>query len=132
MDVKFVMKALRSWIVAVAAIIAPVYAADAANPIKFRTPMAFLAGGVTLPAGEYSVVAEPAGPSGGLVLTIQSAKGAKAKATAERVSTPDGGATPTTIAKLERDGQSMRLTALWVAGETTGFRIVAAPAQSAE
>lgn len=103
------------------------------EPVRFHAPVAFQAGGATMPAGEYTVrnLTESADEG---VLIIEPEHGRACFVNVQRVDTPDHIPAASTMVKLQKEGDSMHLTNIWLGGERSGFRILeghAAPANTA-
>jgi hypothetical protein len=93
------------------------------EPVRFHAPMAFQIGKTQMAAGEYTVRNLTAGTDEG-VLLIEPESGTSCVAMVERIDTPDHARAKSTMVKLEREGNAMHLTRIWVGGEDYGFRIL--------
>jgi hypothetical protein len=93
------------------------------EPVRFHAPMAFQIGKTPMAAGEYTARNLAEGTDAG-VLLIQPEDGRGCVAMVEKIDTPDHARATSTIVKLEREGNAMHLTQIWVGGENFGFRIL--------
>ena len=93
------------------------------EPVRFHAPMAFQIGKTQMAAGEYTVRNLTEGTDEG-VLLIEPEKGTSCVAMVEKIDTPDHARAKSTMVKLEREGNAMHLTRIWVGGEDYGFRIL--------
>jgi hypothetical protein len=93
------------------------------EPVRFHAPMAFRVGKTQMAAGEYTIRNLTEGTDEG-VLLIEPESGTSCVAMVERIDTPDHARAKSTMVKLEREGNAMHLTQIWVGGEDYGFRIL--------
>lgn len=93
------------------------------EPVRFHAPMAFQVGKTQMAAGEYTVRNLDEGTDEGALL-IEPERGTGCVVMVEKIDTPDHARAKSTMVKLEREGNAMHLTRIWVGGQDYGFRIL--------
>lgn len=89
---------------------------------RITLPYAILAGGTTLPAGEYTI-SEQESRSGVEVLVLRSTKGATAAVLGTPVTDPTGDAASATKIVLRHTEGRYELQTIWMQGSSVGYAI---------
>ncbi len=98
-------------------------AAEMVDLVKVNLPHAASVGGVTLPAGEYTIKdVQDAG--GSAVLEISSFDGKSVAAIAMPVVSPTHQSNKETRVVLKSDGESYRIQSIWIEGDDMGYQFL--------